>query len=379
MKNIIFLSLFLFFYSIKASEFKSPNLEDLTIVSVSALNDVNELKIELEKPECLETVDQKNDLTEILNIVPPKNEVVCFCDTPEKIEDEKNLLYALVGNKKSNELTFLTGNDNVLHGVLQPTSLRQFDGDDKGRTVNEGINYRLVGDKGELNLKLESVGFGRLDSVDGFQRTNTGSHYLNFRERNTLDLQIDRNFYDNSKYIIGKFNFTHETDSGQLARASQEWWHNIAESQFGFKSVKYHYTNKEESISTISLGLGVGKKFINDIGNWKCQTKAEIIGGMSIDSSKLLHPEVSASIENKLSHKALPWVALTSWLQSSNGFKGPVVEGGFVLSAEKKMFNVIVRPYIGVERHIDPMDKKFGSLNGKAYENYHVFGVTIIY
>ena len=124
---------------------------------------------------------------------------------------------------------------------------------------------------------------------------------------------------------------------------------------------------------------GVGKEWISNLGNWKCQTRLEAKAGMSVDFSGRTSLEIAGKAENKISHSSVPWLALSTWVQGSRGFMGPSVEGGIMLSVEKKYKNVTIRPFIGIERHRTPMDKKFGEVSGHPYENYHVLGGTIKY
>lgn len=202
------------------------------------------------------------------------------------------------------------------------TPLKNSDGDDRGRTFSGSVDYSL-------------------DPKDGYiNRTPEGKYYLNFRERNSLDVSLSRNFNQTKKqngYIIGKFNFSNETDDGKLSRNAQDWWHRIGRESFEVNNIQYEYVNKAPDVNTVSLMLGVGHKYVSDIGNWRCQTRVEALIGVSTDSSRVRTPEVRSRAAGAIAHKALPWLSLSTWLEASNGYKG------------------------------------------SAYEVYHVFGVTITY
>lgn len=143
--------------------------------------------------------------------------------------------------------------------------------------------------------------------------------------------------------------------------------------------IQYKYLKENEDKNTVTAMGGMGKEWYQNLGNWKCDTGVQVQVGMSIDDTKKTSAELLARAQNRLSHKAFPWMALSTWVQGTSGFQGPSVEGGIMLSVEKKIKGVIIKPFIGIERHRTPMDKKFGSVNGNSYENYHVLGVTIKY
>ena len=145
-----------------------------------------------------------------------------------------------------------------------------------------------------------------------------------------------------------------------------------------FNAIQYNYVKEQESEYAMSAVMGVGKKWVTDLGNWKCQTALEAKGGMSVSLNGSVSPEASVYASSKVSHSSMPWLALSAWIQGSAGFQGKAVEGGLTLSAEKKVGNVIVRPFIGVEQHRTKIDRKFSS-EGRENALYHVLGVTIKY
>lgn len=354
-------------------------------VSLHLLEESKKVMSQAPEKDCPETgkgVKNTAPREPVVPVAPEGQEIYCLCEIKDgKIKDE-NFLKSIIGDYDS-ELTINTGNDNFMHGVLQKfDQLVPYDGDDRGRTFNAGVDYSLLGKEGELKIKFDSTGFGKFTRVDGYRKDAEGRYYLNFRELNTLGIQLNKNFSksDSGKtYWIGEFKFTNETDAGNLSRGTQEWWHSFNKNKLGMNIIQYKYLSEEPDRNTMSFMGGVGKEWISNLGNWKCQTRLEAKAGMSVDFSGRTSLELAGKAENKISHSSVPWLALSTWVQGSRGFMGPSVEGGIMLSVEKKFKNVTIRPFIGIERHRTSMDKKFGEVSGHPYENYHVLGVTIKY
>ncbi|MBC7714392.1 MAG: hypothetical protein H7177_13690 [Rhizobacter sp.] len=316
---------------------------------------------------------------------PPaeQKEIFCLCELGKMKQKEKDLLTSMIGDYETTEVTVNTGNDNFLHGALQLNkSTVKYDGDDRGRTFGGNIDYSITGSEGKLKLSFDSTGFGKFTSINGAHKSIDGHYYLNFHEVETVDAQWEKNISKSAyskTYLINEFKFTGETDDGKISRKIQEGWHSFFKKDMGMNMIQYKYTNELKNKDTATLMTGIGKEWTKDIGHWKCQSKAEIKGGMSINMDGGLSPEAVLRAENKLSNSSLPWVALSTWVQGSAGFMGPSVEGGIMLSFEKKIKQVYIRPFLGIERHRTPMDKLYGAPGGNPYENYHVLGVTIKY
>ncbi len=376
------IALWLTFFSstpLLAQEFLPPSDKDLMAVSFNFLEESKKVMSKVPEEDC----DKKREKEKKVVEKPQGQEIFCLCELKDGQIKDPSLLESLIGEYDS-ELTINTGNDNFLHGGLQKMGdkARSLDGDDRGRTFNGGLNYSLIGTEGELSLKLDSTGFGKFSKVDGYRKTPDGKYYLNFREVNTLDLRLDKNLKKSEtekSYWIGEFKFTNETDDGNLSRGVQEWWHTFNKKQMGMNVIQYKYLNEEPDKNTVTIMGGLGKEWIKNIGNWKCQTRLEAKAGASVDFSGNMSMELAAKAENKLSHSSVPWLALSTWVQAGTGFMGPSAEGGIMLSAEKKFRKVTIKPFIGIERHRTSMDKKFGEVSGNPYENYHVLGVTIKY
>jgi hypothetical protein len=358
-------------------DFLPASPEDLMLVSLNLFEDTKKIVTTSPKKDC------DNDEKKSKTVEPVQNnEIFCLCSLGGLKDEGNNILRSLLGDNITKDLTINTGNDNFLHGGFQLITGKQGnDGDDRGRTYSQKIDYSLLGDKGEFKISFDSTGFGKFTKVDGYTYSPSGNRYLNFREVNELEIEIKRNFstkYLSKSYFIGDFKFTNETDSGHLSRSVQESWHNLARERMGTNTILYQYVNQNPTVNTTSIMAGVGKEFIANLGNWKCQTKLEAVGGMSVNMSGYATPEIAARAKNEITVKGLPWVALSSWIQATNGFKGTTFDTGVVLTFEKKINNVLVKPFIGIERHKSKMDRQFG-VDGNAFENYHVLGVTIKY
>ncbi len=384
MKSLILLALPL---TLSAQElengFKGPTNEDLMNISFNFLEESQKAVAQTKKGRGEEDCDNNGAPKKVVEAPKPTtNEIVCLCElSPE----QQGLLYSLIGEKKSTGLKLTNGNDNFLHGVFQLNSdLAKIDGDDRGRTVNFGGEYKVTGTKGSLELKVDSTGFGKFDRSSGYSRDSEGKYFLNFHEKNTLDLRYDL-FGDqktdgknsSKNYSLFEFNLTHETDKGRLSKELQDWWHNFNRNQLGMNIIRYNYVKEQPDSTSVRLMAGIGKEWLTNIGNWTCLTKAEIKGGMTLTKSSAT-PEIGVKGESTLTHKSAPWIALSAWAQASAGYSGKAYEGGLMMSFPIKKKDYIIEPFIGIERHRTALDTKYGN-PGKQYENYHVFGVTIRY
>lgn len=377
MKIALFMTFILPSFSM-AQEFLPPTEKDLMAVSFNFLDESKKIMSKVPEKDC-ETTNKSE--AKVKAPEPKGEEIFCLCELDEKYIKDPSLVEKVLG-KYDSELTINTGNDNFLHGAFYHMGGKDYDGDDRGRTFSGGLDYSLVGTEGEFKLSLDSTGFGKFTKVDGYRKTSDGKYYLNFREVNTLDFRLDKNISktESSKtFLTGEFKFTNETDEGNLSRGVQEWWHAYTKKNVADNVIQYKYINETPDRNTMSFMAGAGKEWIKNIGNWKCQSRLEGRVGMSVNFDGGMSPEVGAKASTKISHSSVPWLALSTWVSGSHGFMGPTAEGGVMISAEKKFKNVIVRPFIGIERHKTNMDKKFGEVSGKPYENYHVLGVTIKY
>ncbi len=367
-------------HSVVAQDFVGPSDADLMAVSFNFLEESKKVMTSNPKKDCDENMSKEE-----VKPAPVENrEIHCICELGNLKGKEGNLFESIIGEYESSELTMVTGNDNFFHGALQRNAkTKKYDGDDRGRTFNGGVDYTITGKEGKLKLNLDSTGFGKFATVDGYRRNYDGQYYLNFHEVNTLKLGAEKYISKSEAsktFVSGEFRFTNETDEGNLSRSVQQYWHKLSKDTMGMSDViQYKYLQEEKDKNTVTMMAGIGKEWYQNLGNWKCESGLEIKVGMSVDDSKKTSAEVLARAQNKLQHSSVPWMALSTWVQGSNGFQGPSVEGGIMLSVEKKIKNVIIKPFIGIERHRTPMDKKFGSVNGNSYENYHVLGVTIKY
>ena len=379
MKIALVSFLFLLPTALVAQEFTGPTESDLMVVSLNLMDQSKKIMSSNSKSDCDENMSKEVVKAE----VPEERVVNCICELGDLGKKDEQLFESLIGKYEGSELTLNTGNDNLFHGGLQRIpSFKKYDGDDRGRTFNGGIDYTLFGKEGQLRLNLDSTGFGKFSSVDGYRRTSSGEYYLVFREVNTLKLSADKYLSRDEAqktFVTGQFRFTNETDMGNLSRSVQQGWHKITRDMMDDNIIQYKYLKENEDKNTVTAMGGMGKEWYQNLGNWKCDTGVQVQVGMSIDDTKKTSAELLARAQNRLSHKAFPWMALSTWVQGTSGFQGPSVEGGIMLSVEKKIKGVIIKPFIGIERHRTPMDKKFGSVNGNSYENYHVLGVTIKY
>lgn len=371
---------FLFVSNLAAQEFLPASDEQLMAISLSYLDESKKIMSSGPDKNC-ESQEKSQD-KQVVPVAPEAKEVFCLCELENLVTEDKSLLASLLSEPVSSELTLSTGNDNFLHGALQRGRFMRHDGDDRGRTFSAAADYQLLGKNGEFSLGLETTGFGKFSPLAEEYKTKEGKYYLNFHEVNTLDLRLDGNITSGAtgkSYWISKFKLTNETDEGNLSRGVQEWWHDFTKKELGVKSIQYEYLTEEKDRNTIGLMGGIGREWIKNIGNWKCQSRTEVTGGMSSDFKGANSPEIAAHASGKITHSSVPWLVLSSWIERSSGFMGTSTDGGMSVSAEGKMKGVTIRPFIGVERHRSAMDEKYGDADGYSYENYHVLGVTIKY
>lgn len=312
-------------------------------------------------------------------------EAKCFCDVDSLSPEDKNLVLSFLGEIKSQSITFDTGNDNFLHSALRATPYKKYDGDDRGRTFGLELNYHVSATEGEMKLGLESTGFGQMIKVGNARKDADKRYYLNFREYNQLNLELNKNFstFDSDKdhqrnYLTTEFSFYNETDKGGLSRSIQESYHTLAKNKLGITGIQYNYQALAPERNALGAKVGLGKEIFLDLKNWKCQMKGELKVGFSheIDGKSKTSPEIEARAEASLSHKAIPWIILSSWLQTSKGYNGEEFSYNVAIKGQGKVKKVKVEPFVGVEKHFSDIDKKFDQQGGGTNEFYHKLGVS---
>ncbi len=276
------------------------------------------------------------------------------------------------------------GNDNFLNGALQYSPyLSRFDGDDRGRTFGLESELKFTGDRGILSFSANSYGLSKFTNKSGPSSYHLGEKPINYLEVNTLGIRLDSilNKTESSSglkstdYSIATFTYEQSTQDGKYSKELQRWWHQQ------FKNfIQYDYIKEDENVRTLKIMAGVGKEWISELGRWKCATKAEIQLGMSQSSSLTPNKgstssEMSVNGSLNISHSSAPWLALNLWLQGSTGYEGLSRDGGFEVSFPIKKMNYTIKPFIGIQRHSNDRDKKYGNTN----EDYHVLGVIINY
>lgn len=353
--------------------FHTPSQEDLLSADLEALN----YSLSLTSQKLSDCIDK------IIAPPPPKEEVYCYCEVAETVGKGIKLgqEIPLLGKINSYELKLTNGNDNLLNGVLQlDPSLSKYDGNDRGRTFGVESEFRIVGDKGSLNLSANSYGLSKFAPQNGHKKDSIGRHYLNYMEVNSLEFRFDTKLKtdstpgaESSLYAIGTFMYEHATNEGTVSKEFQRFWHKQ------FKNyIQYNYVKESEDVKTIKVMGGVGKQWTHDLGKWKCATKAELHLGISQSTSigRMSNvAELKAYSSLDLSHSRAPWIALNLWLQGAMGHEGISKDGGLELSFPIKKTNYTIKPFVGIQRHYTERDKRFDT----KIENYHVIGVVIKY
>lgn len=376
--------------SLSAEDFKKISNDELVVVGLNNFEQSQEI---MSAPSDYSTANcSKNVLAESLEKTfwenspkkEQKQEIKCFCDIESLSANDRNLVLNFLGEIKSQSLRIDTGNDNFLHGGLNGSTLKKFDGDDRGRTFGFELDYAITGTEGEFKIGLESTGFGEMVKVGNKRKDENKRHYLNFREYNQLDLEFNKNFsaFDPDKdrertYLATEFSFYNESDKGNLSRTMQEQYHSFAKNNLGLATIQYNYQALEPDKNFVGAKAGLGKEIFFDLKNWKCQMKGEIkvgfsqeMGGKSQTAAEL---EINSAVS--LSHKSLPWMVLSSWLQGGTGHNGQELSYNVTLQGNANFKRVKVSPFIGVEQHFGDVDNKFGTQGGNPNELYHKLGV----
>lgn len=321
--------------------------------------------------------DSKKDCTEkdpTVEVEKQTQEAFCFCELTE--EEAKRLPF--IGEFKGVEYDLVSGNDNLLHGLVrQWDPWLPYDGDDRGRTFSIGNDFTIFGDEGELKIGLHSTGFGRLTKVDGKNWSSDGKRYLEFLERDTLSLRADKYFYqkEDSKFrLIGELKLDHFNDEGNGARYFQEKWHEALEDM---GTIQYKYRDHMKPMTEATVSIGVGRDFDFDLSRFKCQFRSEVQVGLSTyDPNPIV---AKGRLSTKITHRDVPWMAVSLWAQEAKDLMGRESEKGLVVSFPIKGKNVTVTPYFGVEKHKSSLDRSYASDQKKASEIYHVLGISVRY
>jgi hypothetical protein len=292
-------------------------------------------------------------------------------------------LNAVFGKIESQEIALDSGNDNFFHGAinLYSPSLRKYDGDDKGRTFNIGMNYSLIGSEGRLKIGIDSTGFGLYSKRDGSKYDPDGNHYLQFRELDTLDVKYDKFISkDDSKKVFGslEFKLENETDNGKISRDIQDSWHHMVTYSNGSHPYYYHYVKDQEDLTAVKMLIGGGVDLEKTVAGITCsETLTGKVGASYKNSGTKMDYLYSARTETKLKASAIPYLVVSLWGEISRDFRGVGKEAGLELSFPMKYRSITIKPYIGVERHITPMDAAYGKDNGHPYEVYNTLGMKV--
>jgi len=361
MKILSSVILFSFLISKAHAAQTSVSVEDMMSVNLVLLDMANE-RIDNLKPK-----------------LPCKDGVIVEIKKPEEKECDCKFK-GLIGKIESQEFSFNSGNDNFLHGTLNlyAPSLRQYDGNDLGRTFNTGIDYSLLGSEGRLKLNLDSTGFGKYTTVNGAWRDNVGDHYLVFRELDTLSVKYDKFLKKtDDKKIFGsvEFKLENETDDGHISRDIQNSWHHAFTYDNGKHPRYYNYVQENEDQTTVKILAGGGIDLEKTLAGITCTETLSGKAGLSYNSK--LDYVYSARTETKLKATAIPYLVVSLWGEISRDFRGLSKEGGVEISFPMKIKRVTIKPYIGVEKHISPLDKSYGTPSGNPYEIYNTIGMRV--
>ncbi len=339
-----------------------------TMMTMMSLKVVNES----EKKDCPDSIDKpKKPQTDEIR------QAYCFCDLSKFSASEIQSI-PFLGTLEKVDYALTTGNDNGLHGFMKYIPvLKNYNGDDRGRTFSMDNDFSLYGTKGEIKLGWSSTGFGRPKLINNSYYNDEDKQNLEFLEHNSIYLRGDKYYKKDDQLrfrFIGELRLDHFNDHGPGAYAIQKKWHEM----MGDKAaLHYNYLDHRSSESAVTLKLGAGVDKTLDISNWRCVLSAEVLLGASqYQGGKGL---ASVKISSDITHKSLPWLAVSAWTSAAKGLDGKEKHHGLNLSLPFKVKSMSVTPFLGIERHETANDLNYSRKDGEPYEAIHTLGLRISY
>ncbi len=369
--------------------FRAPNTADLIDTGLSLSKEAIKTTSAPKSDDCDKDKTPPPKAVKALVKIPKKKikekEYICECQIPKGfvLETDEDKTVSFLGKIVDEEYSLITGNDNFLHGGYRQLASDK-SGDDRGRTFSIGTHYKLVGEKGELRINLDSVGFSRLyQTAPGSERyfiNENGDLYQDFLERDTLDISLRKKFEEDAqKYLILGGELEHNTDEGMFAQAIQDQWHSAWN---GADMVQYENIDHMENKTYLKAYGGVGKEWLKDLGNWKCKATAESTIKVSTEGfgKTELGVRADAQISSGTSlgrNKDNPWLTVALWAEGNVNLEGEREENaGIEISTSTKVNNWKIKPFIGMNYHNEKEDKLFG-LGKDSNEPEHVLGIRI--
>gem|GEM_PF-2644355 len=158
---------------------------------------------------------------------------------------------------------FESGNDNPLLGLPAASGFSKaedlFEGDDRGKTMNQNLNLGLYYDHGEIHLSQSYTGYGQILSDTTSESLTSSKTPQKFLSVDGLELTFkqDRQTQNGVDYFT-RVGLKQEkfTDDG-IAKSIQERWHAMSPDV-----IQYDYIDHFETDRRYSTKLEIGKDFI---------------------------------------------------------------------------------------------------------------------
>jgi hypothetical protein len=375
------------------SSLKSAESKDLVEASFLLGKEASKVMSKEHDDDCLQTKEKKEI---VLKRKSKDAEIYCECELPRtfKIKDEDRFKlskgfddkywddFSLIGEVEEISLTLDTTNDNHLHGLWRKLTSKEFDGNDRGRTFGLNLDYKAVGDLGEIQIAYESVLFTQLKETSPgsnlFYVDGEGNYYQDQVERNKIDFKILRKYGLDDQFIIGGFELQQTTDDGKVVGPIQDAWHEL------FKEQSIQYNNQEFMEDDIDLTLygGIGKDWFSDLGNWKCRTRLEGTAGVNVLDANDVFAKGRGEIELSSDQvfggsKDNPWFLISLWAEGSVENQGENEYGaGVRVRTPIKVKEWTIEPQIGMSLEADKHDHMFTQSQSTKIEPQSHLGIT---
>ena len=252
---------------------KSADSKDLIEASFLMAKESSNIMTKELKEDCLKSTET---LVNEKEKKQKEEEIYCECEMKNELKlspDDHNKLsknfgdkywedFSLIGEVEEVSFSIDTTNDNHLHGLWRQMASKEYDGNDRGRTFGINLDYKAVGDLGEIQLSYESTLFTQMKETspgsNKFYVDKDRKFLQDQLERNRFDFKLLRKYGESDSFVIGGFELQQSTDDGTLAGPLQDAWHSLLKEQ------SIEYNNQEFMKDDIDFTIygGLGKDFI---------------------------------------------------------------------------------------------------------------------
>lgn len=375
------------------STMKAPDNKDLVAASFQIAKEASDIMSQEVKEDCLKTSEPVKEVA-IDNL---DDEIYCECQLPKELqiadedyfkvsegfEDEYWDDYSLIGEVEEISFSLDSTNDNHLHGLWRRIASPELDGNDRGRTFGLNLDYKAVGDLGEIQIAFESVLFTQLYETSpgsGLFFLNQDDQYFQDQaERNTLDLKLLRRTGLGDDFVIAGFELQQLTDDGNVAGPIQDAWHELLKKE---NAVQYTNQNYMEDDLDLTLYGGLGKDWFSDLGNWKCRSRLEGTIGVNVLDTEDVFIKTRGEVElnsNKVfgGTEDNPWFLVSMWAEGSLENQGENQYGaGVSVKSPIRVGDWTVEPKIGMSIEVQKEDFMFSQAQSRKIEPQSHIGIT---